>query len=122
MFAKSAYCYVQETPLRPVPLANETLSATGRNPQKKAIVISLPTIESSFTQHTAKGITGFGNPEFPALRLALEVLNATESFLWVSIREYGTDSLCFTCPCSALFVDPVLHTAPLSAATWREAS
>ncbi|KAL5495204.1 hypothetical protein ACEPAI_667 [Sanghuangporus weigelae] len=78
-----------ETPLRPILLASETLSTVGRDPRKKAIVVSLPTIESSFTQHTAKGITGFGNPEFPALRLALEVLNASESFLWRVIRGSG---------------------------------
>ena len=46
--------------------------------------MSLPTIESSFVMHTTKGIQGFDNPEYPAVRLALEVLNATESYLWVS--------------------------------------
>lgn len=54
----------------------------------EAIVMSLPTIESSFVTHTTKGIQGFDNAEYPAIRLALEVLNATESYLWVSYNIY----------------------------------
>ncbi len=48
--------------------------------------MSLPTIESSYATHTTKGISGFDNPEYPAIRVALEVLNATESYLWVFIN------------------------------------
>lgn len=46
--------------------------------------MSLPTIESSYVTHTTKGIQGFDHPDYPVLRVALEVLNATESFLWVN--------------------------------------
>lgn len=46
--------------------------------------MSLPTIESSYVTHTTKGIQGFDHPEYPIIRVALEVLNATESYLWVS--------------------------------------
>jgi len=46
--------------------------------------MSLPTIESSFVTHTTKGIMGFDHPEYPAVRVALEVLNATENYFWVS--------------------------------------
>jgi hypothetical protein len=49
----------------------------------QAIVMSLPTIESSFVTHTTKGIQGFDHSERPAIRVALEVLNATEGYLWV---------------------------------------
>jgi hypothetical protein len=49
-------------------------------------VVTLPTIESSFVNHVGKGIKGFGHPDYPALRVAAEVLSATESFLWVSNR------------------------------------
>lgn len=75
--------------LTPVRLTYETLNDLGRNPAGKATVISLPTIESSFVSHTTRGIQGFDHPEFPALRVALEVLNATESYLWRSIRGSG---------------------------------
>lgn len=45
--------------------------------------MSLPTIESSYVSHTSKGIQGFQHPDYAALRIASEVLNATESYLWV---------------------------------------
>lgn len=63
----------------------DTLSEVGKNPVKKAIVVSLPTIESAFVTHTAKGVQGWAHPEYPALRVAAEVLNATESYLWVCL-------------------------------------
>ena len=89
-----------ETPLAPIRLANATLSKLGRAPSKKviydctissarcliifqAVVVALPSIESSFATHYAKGLQGFSHSEYPALRIAAEVLNATESYLWV---------------------------------------
>lgn len=64
-------------------MAVDTLNSVGKNPVKKAVVVSLPTIESSFATHTAKGVQGWAHPEYPAMRVAVEVLNATESYLWV---------------------------------------
>ncbi|KAF9229385.1 hypothetical protein BS17DRAFT_771387 [Gyrodon lividus] len=78
-----------ESTLAPVKLTCETLNKLGRNPIGKATVVSLPTIESSYVNHTTKGIQGFNHPEFPALRVTLEVLNATESYLWRSVRGAG---------------------------------
>ncbi|OCH95812.1 hypothetical protein OBBRIDRAFT_788022 [Obba rivulosa] len=75
--------------LAPVPLTSGTLSEIGKNPAQQAIVVSLPTIESSYVAHTTKGIQGFTHPDFPAIRVAAEVLNATESFLWRYIRGSG---------------------------------
>jgi hypothetical protein len=102
----------QESELAPLKLTSDTLSELGKNPATKvrrafvlrlcsiligscsqATVVSLPTIESSFVNHTTKAIRGFDHPEFPALRVALEVLNATESFLWVGeLIASGTES------------------------------
>ncbi|KAH6917298.1 cytoplasmic protein [Coprinopsis sp. MPI-PUGE-AT-0042] len=81
--------HLQPTQLSPVPLASETLSDIGNHMAKKAVVMSLPTIESSFVTHSAKGIQGFDHADYPALRLAAEVLNATESYLWRYIRGSG---------------------------------
>ncbi|KAI9572885.1 Metalloenzyme, LuxS/M16 peptidase-like protein [Boletus coccyginus] len=81
--------HLETSTLAPVKLTCETLNELGRNPIRKAVVVSLPTIESSFVNHTTKGIQGFDHPEFPALRVALEALNATESFLWRSVRGAG---------------------------------
>ncbi|KAH0838375.1 Metalloenzyme, LuxS/M16 peptidase-like protein [Lanmaoa asiatica] len=78
-----------------VKLTCETLSELGRNPIRRVgtnrlrLLLACPAIESSFVNHTTKGIQGFDHPEFPALRVALEVLNATESFLWRSVRGAG---------------------------------
>ena len=58
----------------------------------QAIVMSLPTIESSFVTHTSKGIRGFDHSEYPAIRVALEVLNATEGYLWVRHFFFLKDS------------------------------
>lgn len=46
--------------------------------------MKLPTIESSFVMHSTRTISGFNRPEHPAIRVTMEVLNATESYLWVS--------------------------------------
>jgi hypothetical protein len=50
--------------------------------------MKLPTIESSYVMHSTKTIAGFGREEYPAIRVAMEVLNATESYLWVSQRPW----------------------------------
>ena len=47
--------------------------------------MALPTIESSYATHITKSIQGFSHPEYPILRVALEVLNATEGYLWVML-------------------------------------
>ena len=51
--------------------------------------MSLPTTESSFVIHTTKSIQGFEHPEWPAVRVALEVLNAAEGYLWVRCFIYS---------------------------------
>ncbi|KAG6888680.1 hypothetical protein C0995_006670 [Termitomyces sp. Mi166 len=80
--------------LSPVPIASDTLSEAGKNPAKKAIVMSLPTIESSYVTHGTKGIQGFNHPDYAAIRVALEVLNATESYLWVFLYQINHEGPC----------------------------
>ncbi|KAJ7293661.1 Metalloenzyme, LuxS/M16 peptidase-like protein [Mycena rebaudengoi] len=89
IWAKYFESALPETALSPVPLSSETLSPLGEKPVSKAIVMSLPTIESSYVTHSTKAIKGFNHPEYPAFRIALEVLNATESYLWRYIRGSG---------------------------------
>ena len=55
----------------------------------QAIVLSLPTIESSYVNHTTKGIAGFDHPDYPALAVALEALNAAEGYLWVGFQRHN---------------------------------
>ena len=75
-------------------MSSETLNSTGKNPVKKAVVVALPTIESSFVTHHGKGMHGWSDPDYPALRVAVEVLNATESYLWVCDVVYPCDARC----------------------------
>ncbi|KAJ7254026.1 Metalloenzyme, LuxS/M16 peptidase-like protein [Mycena haematopus] len=88
-FAKYFQSLLPETSLSPVPLASETLSELGKEPVTKGVVMGLPTIESSYVTHSTKAIKGFNHPEYAAFRIALEVLNATESYLWRYIRGSG---------------------------------
>jgi len=53
----------------------------------QAVVTTLPTVESSYVTHTTKAIRGFGHPQYPALRIATEILNAAEGFLWVCCTQ-----------------------------------
>lgn len=80
---------LNQTTLQPVPFSDKTLSTLGKKPADKALVVSLPTIESSFVYHTSRGIRGFDHPDLPALRITLSVMNATESYLWRYIRGSG---------------------------------
>ncbi|KAH9818516.1 zinc metalloprotease [Melampsora americana] len=72
------------------PLYNHNvLSADGLEPSGKAIVMSMPSIESSFAYHVAKGPQGFDHTDRPALAVAISVLNAMEGYLWKAIRGRG---------------------------------
>jgi Zn-dependent M16 (insulinase) family peptidase len=46
-------------------------------------------IEGSYGVMYAKGPEGFDHPDLPALTLANSTLNASESYLWKSIRGSG---------------------------------
>ncbi|CAL1695478.1 unnamed protein product [Somion occarium] len=88
-WAKHFQNLLPQGPLAPIPYAHETLSTLGKQPSKKAVVVSLPSIESSYVTHSTKGLQGFDHPDYPALRVTSEVLNATESYLWRYIRGSG---------------------------------
>ena len=51
--------------------------------------MTLPSIESAYAIHSTVTIRGLDHPEFPALRVTMEALNATEGFLWRFIRGAG---------------------------------
>ncbi|QRW19305.1 AhpC/TSA domain-containing protein [Rhizoctonia solani] len=86
---KNKFEQIKTDSLEPVSWSKDVLSALGEDPKKKAVVVSMPTIESSYAMHTAQGVVGFDHPDYPALRLACEVLDGTESFLWKLIRGSG---------------------------------
>ena len=55
----------------------------------KCILVPMSAIEGSYSVHYAKGILGWDHPDLPALTLASATLNATESYLWKSVRGSG---------------------------------
>ncbi|CAH7682774.1 Metalloenzyme, LuxS/M16 peptidase-like protein [Phakopsora pachyrhizi] len=66
----------------------EVLGPEGENPSGLAKVVSIPSIESSYAYHLAKGPQGF-DPDQAALSVAISVLNGMESYLWKAIRGTG---------------------------------
>ncbi|CAG8543440.1 8472_t:CDS:10 [Ambispora gerdemannii] len=76
-------------PIEPVHLAQEVLTESGKHPGNKGYVISLPTIESTFSVHVAKGITEFNSPDLAPLIVLCELLDAMEGILWRLIRGQG---------------------------------
>ncbi|KIM20884.1 hypothetical protein M408DRAFT_30019 [Serendipita vermifera MAFF 305830] len=76
-------------PVAPVRLLNETLSTLGKKPGKRAVIVSLANIESSFSSQHALGILGFSHPQTPALLVALDVLSGAELYFWKRIRGAG---------------------------------
>ena len=70
--------------LEPVRLAFDALNTAGRQPSRTSIVVSLPTIESTFINVTARGPQGWDHSDYPALYVTMEMLNADEGYFWVS--------------------------------------
>lgn len=53
------------------------------------VLTPMGAIEGSYAVHYAKGPSGWSHPDLPALTLAAAVLNASESYLWKSVRGAG---------------------------------
>ena len=77
-------------PLLPIIKQIERLSPDGKHPgQHGAVVISMPTIDSSFCLSSARGPTSYTDPVLPALMVAISFLEAVEGPLWTAIRGTG---------------------------------
>jgi Zn-dependent M16 (insulinase) family peptidase len=77
-------------PLLPIIKQVERLSHDGRNPgQYGAVVVPMPTIDSSFLLSSAKGPTSYTDPVLPALMVAISFLEAVEGPLWTAVRGTG---------------------------------
>lgn len=73
----------------PVPWSKDMLTLLGKTPSKKGLITALPTVESSYSYFTTKGISSYTHPDAPALITTITILNAMESFLWRYIRGAG---------------------------------
>lgn len=52
----------------------------------------MPTIETTYATFATSSISRFDDADLPALEVALEVMNAKESFLWVGALSILTPS------------------------------
>jgi len=75
--------------LSPVPWQHQHLSDIGKEPATKAIVLSLPAVESSFGVHVTRMFRGWDHRDSAIIKLACEVLDGSESFFWKYIRGSG---------------------------------
>lgn len=88
-FAEKHLGHVYGENLLPVTYSHDVLSKLGRAPSYKAIVVPLPSIESSFSYHVGKGPNRWNHPDLPAVKVALSAVNAIEGLLWNSVRGAG---------------------------------
>lgn len=76
--------------LLPIREQHTLLSKDGQTPgQAGAIIIPMPTSDSSFLLTTSRGPKSYTDPQLPALRVALSFLRAVEGPLWTAIRGTG---------------------------------
>jgi Zn-dependent M16 (insulinase) family peptidase len=76
--------------LLPIVKMEQRLSEDGRNPGKYgAVIVPMPTIDSSFLISSAKGPTSWEDPILPALMVAISFLEAVEGPLWTAVRGTG---------------------------------
>jgi Zn-dependent M16 (insulinase) family peptidase len=76
-------------PLAPIDKRTNRLTPFGKNPGGVANIVSMPTIDNSYSVHTTKGPSSYEDPQLPALMLALAYLGATEGPLWNAARGNG---------------------------------
>ncbi|PMD34524.1 zinc metalloprotease-like protein [Hyaloscypha variabilis F] len=79
-----------KSPMLPHVKMSQRLSPDGHNPgEYGAVIVPMPTIDSSFLLSSAKGPTSPTDPILPALMVAISFLEAVEGPLWVAVRGKG---------------------------------
>ena len=79
-----------KSPLLPLVKMSQRLSPDGHNPGTYgAVIVPMPTIDSSFLLSSARGPTSPTDPIIPSLMVAISFLEAVEGPLWVAVRGKG---------------------------------
>ncbi|PMD59938.1 uncharacterized protein K444DRAFT_561618 [Hyaloscypha bicolor E] len=79
-----------KSPLLPLVKMSQRLSPDGHNPGTYgAVIVPMPTIDSSFLLSSARGPTSPTDPILPSLMVAISFLEAVEGPLWVAVRGKG---------------------------------
>ncbi|KAG2182380.1 hypothetical protein INT43_007310, partial [Umbelopsis isabellina] len=76
------------------PWARDVLNSKGKNPGQIGMVVSLPSIESSFSLHSAAGPESYTSADIAPLLVLNEVLETMEGIFWKLIRGQG---LAYSC-------------------------
>ncbi|KAI9276163.1 Metalloenzyme, LuxS/M16 peptidase-like protein [Sporodiniella umbellata] len=73
----------------PIRLAKDTLSAAGQTPGQRGLIVNLPAVESTFSFHSTRGPSEFGDPDIAPTLVMMELLDAMEGIFWKLIRGKG---------------------------------
>ncbi|KAI8644434.1 Metalloenzyme, LuxS/M16 peptidase-like protein [Parasitella parasitica] len=86
---------VATKPLTPITLAKKVLKSAGLKPGNHCLLVTLPTIENSFSLHSVKGPDRFDDPDIAPLLVMIELLDTMEGIFWKLIRGQGLAYSCF---------------------------
>lgn len=75
--------------IAPIPFSSQVWSEYGKAPGNKGYVVNMPSIESSFAMHIARGPTDFLDPDYPPLMVLSECLDTLEGPFWKQLRGSG---------------------------------
>jgi Zn-dependent M16 (insulinase) family peptidase len=65
------------------------LSDAGKQPGRRAYLVPMTAIDSSYSLHTARGLDSPNHPQLPALLVAVDYLAVGEGPLWRAVRGSG---------------------------------
>ncbi|KAI8097852.1 Metalloenzyme, LuxS/M16 peptidase-like protein [Gilbertella persicaria] len=82
-------------PLASVTLSQQVLYPAGMEPGNNGFIVTLPSIENSFSYHTVKGPSRFEDSDIAPLLVMIELLDTMEGIFWKLIRGQGLAYSCF---------------------------
>ena len=81
--------------LSPITLSRAVLSSAGLEPGSTSVLVTLPSIENSFSFHSAKGPSSYSDPDIAPILVMIEILDTMEGILWKLIRGQGLAYSCY---------------------------
>lgn len=82
-------------PLSPITLSKQVLCPAGLEPGNHGFLVTLPTIENTFSLHSVQGPSQFDDPDIAPLLVMIELLDTMEGIFWKLIRGQGLAYSCF---------------------------
>ncbi|GAA5806689.1 hypothetical protein MFLAVUS_000037 [Mucor flavus] len=81
--------------LAPITLSKQVLCQAGLEPGNHGLLVTLPTIENTFSLHSVKGPSRFDDNDIAPLLVMIELLDTMEGIFWKLIRGQGLAYSCF---------------------------